>query len=194
MWWKCVSSDSQLQPVSECAGKQTKGCQVSDWKWRWDRKEMDMCVWKREWCWGGDLGRDKGVPCATVQVWWLHGRDEFGWVTPLQGERREKAKPVRLTLSSAGCDTFRMNFIMLQTVMQMKNRSTQALGTIQLRFCSREMWFDIANGSALGIICWKYMLTEVFDLFSLSFSSKCTIYVFCEFFLNLGMVTAPWVI
>lgn len=54
-----------------------------------------------------------------------------------ESARRGKAQPVGSTLSSASCDTFRMKFIILNTVMQMKDRSVGALGSVHLRFYTR---------------------------------------------------------
>lgn len=61
------------------------------------------------------------------------------WSVCEKSARGGRGKLVGLPLSSASCDTFGMKFIILNNVMQMKDRSAGALGSIHLRFCTREM-------------------------------------------------------
>lgn len=51
---------------------------------------------------------------------------------------RGKAKPGGPTLGSASCDTFKMKFIIPNTIMQMKDRSVEASGSEHVGFCTLE--------------------------------------------------------
>lgn len=143
---------TEILPLASGGGRERK-----------KRKSVFTCMWEGQIeRYGG--GREKSSPaCGISHRGGLQGGG-WAWIRRFvcgESVRRGKVTPGgNLHWAQPIVTRPRMKSITLNTVMQMRDGSPEALGGVHLRFCIREMWLDFPRWVCSGRNSLKSVLTR----------------------------------